>query len=433
MARTADAVIIGAGVIGAAIGLELARRGLRVLNIDKGPAPGTGSTGASCAIIRVHYSTLDGTAVAWDSYHDWARWRDWLEAPPGEELARFNECGCLVMKTPLNGMLEKVAGHSATLGIPHEHWDGAAIRARLPIYDLTSYAPPRRIDDPDFGKPAGGEIEGGVFWPTAGWISDPALATANLVRAAARHGGEAEFRREVTEILTHGGRVMGVRLDDGSEVHTPVVVNVAGPASHRVNAMAGVTEDMRITTRPLRVEVCKVPSPPGFDFERDGIVVSDSDIGCYVRPETGGILIGSEDPPCDPREFVDERDFNRGFTDQWTNQVHRYALRVPSLPIPSRASGVVDLYDVTEDWIPIYDRSSLPGFYMACGTSGNQFKNAPGVGRMMAALIEACESGHDHDAEPLEVELPNIGRKISMGFFSRRREVNPESSGSVLG
>ena len=56
-----DAVIIGAGVIGAAVGLELARRGLRTLNLDALPAAGYGSTSASAAVIRVYYSTRHGT------------------------------------------------------------------------------------------------------------------------------------------------------------------------------------------------------------------------------------------------------------------------------------------------------------------------------------------------------------------------------------
>jgi sarcosine oxidase subunit beta len=94
---------------------------------------------------------------------------------------------------------------------------------------------------------------------------------------------------------------------------------------------------------------------------------------------------------------------------------------------------VVDLYDVTEDWIPIYDKSDLPGFYMAVGTSGNQFKNAPVVGALMAELITACEQGRDHDRDPLDFRLARTGRTLSLGFYSRRRQINPESSFSVLG
>ena len=95
--------------------------------------------------------------------------------------------------------------------------------------------------------------------------------------------------------------------------------------------------------------------------------------------------------------------------------------------------GVVDLYDVTEDWIPIYDKSSVPGYYMAIGSSGNQFKNAPVAGKMMAELIAYCEGGKDHDEEPLQFALDHIGRSVDVGFYSRRRKINKESSFSVLG
>ena len=435
MAERADAVIIGAGVIGAAVAYELAKRGWKTLSLDRNRAPGHGSTGASCAIIRVHYSTLDGTALAWESYHHWRDWRDWLGAPAGEELARFRETGCLVMKTEINDHLARHIELSRRLGCPFEEWDAAAIRARLPIYDLRRYGPPTRPEDPRFGQPTGGEIEGGVFWPTAGYVTDPALSTANIVAAARRHGARFRFGVRVSGILRAGGRVRGVRLADGGEIHAPVVVNVAGPGSAKINAMAGVLDDMTIRTRPLKQEVCHVPAPPGFDFENDGLIVSDSDIGCYCRPERGNhILIGSEDPPCDPLVWVeDDENWDRSFTEQWRIQVLRYAQRVPTLPIPEQAKGVVDLYDASDDWIPIYDRSALGGFYMACGTSGNQYKNAPVAGRLMAELIEYCEAGNDHDAEPLAVDLPRIGHRLDLSFCSRRREINRESSFSVLG
>ena len=108
MSETYDAIVIGAGVIGAAIGLELARSGRRVLNVDRLPAAGYGSTGNSCAIIRVHYSTLDGTALAYDSYFDWKGWADYLGAPDERGLAEFRDCGCLVMKTEQNGRLTRI-------------------------------------------------------------------------------------------------------------------------------------------------------------------------------------------------------------------------------------------------------------------------------------------------------------------------------------
>jgi sarcosine oxidase subunit beta len=91
------------------------------------------------------------------------------------------------------------------------------------------------------------------------------------------------------------------------------------------------------------------------------------------------------------------------------------------------------LYDVTPDWAPIYDKSSIPGYYMAIGTSGNQFKNAPIVSEMMAQLIVACEQGQDHDQDPVIFNLKYSGRPINLGVFSRNRKINPNSTGTVLG
>jgi sarcosine oxidase subunit beta len=95
--------------------------------------------------------------------------------------------------------------------------------------------------------------------------------------------------------------------------------------------------------------------------------------------------------------------------------------------------GIVDLYDCSDDWIPIYDRSDLDGFYMAVGTSGNQFKNAPLVGTCMAELIDAVEHGHDHDRSPMTVSPAYSEQEIDLGYYSRLRPVDPASSFSVSG
>lgn len=430
-----DAIIIGTGVIGAAIAFEMAKSGWKTLSLDRNAQVGHGSTAGSCAIVRMHYSTLDGTAFAWEGYHYWREWAGYLGLPDSADLAQFRETGCLVMKTEANGFLEKHKKYSAELDCPFEEWTPEQITEHLPIYTLDSFAPARRMDDPEFGQPNGKQVQGAVFWPKAGYVTDPALSAQNLMEAAKLHGAEVRTGAEVREILTSEGRVAGVKLASGEEIRANVVVNVAGPGSAIINEMAGVLDDMTITTRALRQEVVHVPAPEGFDFETQGTIVSDSDIALYCRPEHGNhILIGSEDPACDPHQWCeDDKSYNHDFTDQWTTQAMRFAQRVPSLGIPSRTRGVVDLYDASTDWIPIYDKSSLPGFYMACGTSGNQYKNAPIAGKMMASLIVYVEGGADHDDKPMQFELPYIGRTIDTGFYSRKRPVNTDSSFSVLG
>ena len=83
-----------------------------------------------------------------------------------------------------------------------------------------------------------------------------------------------------------------------------------------------------------------------FDLVSHGCVISDGDLGIYYRPEVGGhILVGSEDPACDPRIWVSDPDtYDRGVSEaQWEAQVYRLAKRIPSLPIPTQRKGVVDL------------------------------------------------------------------------------------------
>ena len=165
---TADVIIIGTGVIGTATSFELAKQGYKTVCVDRNSQIGHGSTAGSCAIIRMHYSTRDGTAFAFEGYHYWRDWADYLGLSSEHALARFVECGCLVMKTEANGYLEKHIGHSQTLSIPIEDWDADQIQARLPIYNLASYAPARPRDDDAFGQPNGTRLKGGIFWPKAG-------------------------------------------------------------------------------------------------------------------------------------------------------------------------------------------------------------------------------------------------------------------------
>ncbi len=200
--------------------------------------------------------------------------------------------------------------------------------------------------------------------------------------------------------------------------------------------MAGIEKDLNIKTRALRREVHFVPAPKGVDFEQVGCPTLDSDNGIYFRQETGNLLlVGSADPPCDPKKWVNDPDnYNQSLTaERWKTQTYRLAKRFRDLRLPNQPRGIVDLYDVASDWIPIYDKSDLAGFYLAIGTSGNQFKNAGPVGHMMAELIERCEQGYDHDQSPIKITACYTGLELDLGVYSRLRELNPDSSFSVLG
>jgi len=435
MSERYDAIIIGAGIIGCCTAFELAKRGLKTLNVDMLGAAGHGSTSNSCAIIRLHYSTPDGVAMAREGYFYWKNWEAYLGVADPAGMARYINTGCLVIKTELNKNLKNVMASLDDLGVAYDELDAQGVQARVPFTaDLRRYFPAKRLNDSAFGAPTGETIDGGIFVPESGYVTDPQLSTHNVQVAAEAVGAKFRYHAKVTEILKKNGRAAGVCLQDGTQIHAPVIVNVAGPHSYIINQMAGVEAGMKIKTRALRQEVCHLPSPAGVNYEKDGAIISDGDIGCYSRPEVGNhILVGSEDPECDEREWVDPDNFNRGFTDQWTTQAMREAQRIDGLPVPNQPQGVADLYDVTDDWLPIYDQSDLPGFYMAIGTSGNQYKNAPVVGVLMAELIEKVEAGHNHDQDPVTFTMQYMQRPCNIGFFSRLREINPDSSFSVIG
>jgi len=373
--------------------------------------------------------------MAYEGFGYWKDWSGYLDSDDERGHALYMQSGTVLFMLK-GGHHEKVLPLFDQVGVPYEVWDNATMAERVPFFEHGTHGDPTRPEDDRFWAEPEGELVGGLFTPDSGYVSDPQLATHNLQRAAEAKGATFMFRAEVAGVRQAEGRVTGITLADGTQVDAPIVVNVAGPHSFVINKMAGVYDSMNIKTRALRHEVHHVPSPAGIDFESDGLHTSDSDLAIYVRPESGNnILIGSEDPPCDPQVWVDNPDdYDNVVSDeQWDAQVLRLARRMPSLGVPNEKKGIVDLYDVSDDWIPIYDRTDLDGFYVAIGSSGNQFKNAPVAGYCMAELIDAVEKGHDHDADPLVVTGLFTGLEMNMGFYRRNREINPNSSFSVNG
>lgn len=428
-----DVIIIGAGVIGCAIAYNLAKNGLKTLNVDALPAAGYGSTSSSAAVIRTYYSTLDGTAMAYEGYHDWKNWQETLGAETDDGLAHFIETGTLVMKTATD-TLERVQEHSDTLGIVYEHWSAEQIVKRLPGYNLECFAPVKTMDDDAFGTPTGGHLDGGIYFHAGGYVDDPQIAARNLKDAASRLGAEFRFNTKVVSIPVEKNRVTGVTCDDGSIIQSNIVLNAAGPHSGKVNALLEGDAGVRIRHRPLRQEVVQVKPPETLGYSRKGLLVADNDVGVYVKPGSGGqLMIGSLNPACDKHIEEDPDTFHRDLTDRALAYAYRYSQRLPELGVSQHPVGVADLYDATDDWLPIYDRSDVDGYYLAIGTSGNQFKNAPVAGRLMCQLIEYCESGKDHDNEPLQFNLNHVDHTLNTATFSRKRDLTQESSFSVLG
>ena len=212
-----DAVIIGAGIIGANLGFEMSKAGYQTLNIDKLPAAGYGSTANSCAIVRCHYSTWAGVAMAYEGYQYWAEWEKYLETDDERGIAGFVECGGIFIGDDKR-YADKVLPLFDEIGIEYEMWDLDALRTHVPGIDTGEHAPPKRPEDDEFWEDPGKQITSAVHSPVAGYVTDPQLATHNLQRAAEAKGGEFWFNTAIVDIRTEDGRVAGVDLADGRSV-----------------------------------------------------------------------------------------------------------------------------------------------------------------------------------------------------------------------
>ena len=426
----AKAIVIGAGVIGCSIAFEMAAKGYEVISIDKAQGPGQGSTSASSAVVRFNYSTFDAVALAWESFHCWKNWPEHL-GKKQERYSRMIDVGVVMLDAPvISG--EKTSQLFDAVGIPYEVWNSTDLLKNVSGIDVGKYWPPKTLADDAFWEEAS-ESLGAIYTPNGGYIDDPLLATENLAQAAISAGVIFRFKTKVTAILQEGNKVIGIEVDGAEKIFADVVINAGGPWSNTINKLAGVGQDFTISVRPMRQEVHQITTPMNL---LPGPIIGDLDLGTYMRSSpTGSTLIGGTEPECDRLDWVDDVEaVNLNRTKElFEAQVTRAARRFPALKIPNTASGIAGIYDVAADWTPIYDRTELDGFFVAIGTSGNQFKNAPMVGKLMTELIDAVRAGHDHDVEPVKVRAERTGNEISLGAFSRKRAFNAENTGTVMG
>jgi glycine/D-amino acid oxidase-like deaminating enzyme len=397
---------------------------LSVLVVDKAGAPGQGSTSASSAIIRFNYSTWDGVATSWESKHCWDNWAAHLEGVDEVGMARFRRTGLAMLDVDLAPHAQ-VTPLFDRAGIPYEELDAEGLARLVPGIDPSRFWPPRRLADPAFWEES--EALLGALWtPDAGFVDDPSLAAMNLANAARGRGARFVLGRTVVGV-PGGSATQGVALDDGSTCSAPVVINAAGPWSHRLNELAGVGRDWSVSVRPMRQEVHHVPAPHGYSRGDElGPTIADLDLGTYVRATPGdGLLVGGTEPECDGLDWVEDPDTVNPYPTQslFQAQVTRAARRLPRLGVPVKPLGIAGVYDVTEDWMPIYDRTERDGFLVAIGTSGNQFKNAPLVGKFLTALVQGQESYRGE----------HTGLEVDLRTFSRLRERNAHSTGTVMG
>jgi sarcosine oxidase, subunit beta len=446
LSKLPDVTIIGSGIIGNAISLSLARKGFKVSVYDTNPAPGYGTTSYSSGICRMYYSLLESVKFSWEGYHYWDDWENYIQYKDINGYAKLNKCGALFLKSNnSNDFLTNSQRLMEQVGVPvkpisFNETDNYVSKMGMDIYN-TYY--PKNIDDPLFGDTNHKNyIDGSLYFPETGYISDPLLAALNLYHASKDLGTIFNFNTKIVEInVDNKHEISNIVTENNEVIESPIVINCGGPYSTEINNLVyknnNIENDSNIKCRPLRKEVGYTQlNKNKYNIDNNGIIVIDLDIGIYFRPEIGNkLLIGSTEPECDELIWEDNLDsMDTNSSELYFNQMCRAALRIPDLEIPNPKNQqfITSTYDVSDDWTPIYDKTNIKGYYTAIGTSGNQLKNAPVVGDMMSELILECENGLDHDNNPLEYKLKKTNNAINTNIFSRLR-TNHNNNKNVFG
>jgi sarcosine oxidase subunit beta len=367
--QTYDAIVIGAGVMGASIAYNLSLRGLKVLILER-QSIASGATGASSGLVRMHYDVEVDSALAWESFHYFKNWRERIGGECG-----FTRTGFLQIVTPdKNRLLRGNVEMQKSLGIFTEIITAAEVKKLAPMF---------KTDD----------FELAAYEPESGY-ADPTSVTNSYITQAKGRGTVLLQDCEVTGIRVGGGKILGVDSSRGS-FDTPVVVNCAGTFAHRMGRLVGV--EIPLTT--WSHDVAFVKRPPSVGMHP---AVIDDALAMYFRPEGELTLIGLED--CNRMGEPPESKLGRVDPEFAIRAIDRICERVAGMEAGSLHSTHVGRDGLTPDQRAIIDQAGPEGFYIACGFSGTGFKLSPAVGICMSEWIL------DGSAKLVDLSSLNLGR-----------------------
>ena len=354
MKSTADVVMIGGGVIGASILFNLGRLGVTDTLLLEKDVRGSGSTGRSQAICRMHYSNPVTATMAWESL---GIFTNFDEAVGGE--SGFVETGYLV-----------VVGQEDGAGLAHNvamQYGLGIDTMRVTAKDLEEIAPMVSVTEGEF-----------MAWEPQSGYADTYMVTTSYAKRAREMGAEIVLRNPATAIEISGGRVKAVVTAEG-RVETPVVVVAAGPWSKEVLGQIGVD----VPLVPVRHQVASITRP--VDKLPLHPTVGDIAQSFSFRPDGSSLtMMGFGDD-----EEVGVETYNQGVDmDVMADAMGRLTRRIPAMSEAYYRGGWSGLLTPTPDWHPILAAvPGIDGLYCAVGFSGHGFKLSPMIGVTMAELI----------------------------------------------
>ena len=356
--RSAEVVIIGAGVIGASVAYHLAKRGCgRILVLERNRAPGQGSTGRATGGFRAQFGSEINVNLSLLSREKLLSFDEELGADPG-----YRPCGYLFL-----------AGDEAQL----EALRGAKQVQRAAGFGEARVVTPSEIEELNPWVRADGLV-GGVYCPTDGFLR-PMGILGGYVANAERLGVRFEYGVEQVGFRTDGrGRISAVRTA-GGDVGAGSVVNAAGAWAAQVARDAG----LNLPVEPLRRQVAVTQPFDGLPEEMPMTIFVED--GFHFRVRDGRVMLLWPDKP------VVEDPFDQSVEEAWLESVvDRARARVPSLARASidREGCWAGLYEMSPDGHALLGEApGVENLYLANGSSGHGVMHAPALGQLLAEIM----------------------------------------------
>jgi glycine oxidase len=338
-----DVIVIGGGIIGLSLSIELRKRGATVLVVERGEPGREASHAAGGMLVDCLVETpaaLQTLATA--SARMYPEFAHEIELESGLKVD-LRDQGTILF--PSAAHLSEPALRAATLPAPLAELEPAFA---------------------DFNRPAFFLQERSV---------DPRALTAAALKTAKGRAVDISSGEEVTAVSLSGGQVVGVTTTKTS-FHAPKVVNCAG-------AWSGQIAPHAFPTRPVKGQMLCLASP-----SRDLLkhVVRSPEV--YLIPRSDGrILVGAT---------VEEAGFDKRTDVTTIQRLHRAAIAlVPELRNAKILEDWAGLRPGTPDALPILGATATPGHYVATGHFRDGILLAPVTAQVMAEMITGTNCHHD--------------------------------------
>jgi len=369
MARTADVVVVGAGIAGASTAFFAAAAGLRAVVVEQS-LPAAGASGRTAGYIRCHYANPDEAHFAIESWRMHAAWADVVGGDSG-----FRRVGFLFIVPPaLVPALEKNVEIMTGLGVKTSVVDGAGLRELQPFMETA-------------------DVGAAAYEPDSGY-ADPSDSIGSLLAGVRRRGGQVLVETGPVRLLAAGARITGVRAG-AEEIAAPAVVLAAGAGTRELAAQIGV--DLPVFPMPIGAGLLHWAPPAKFPM-----CVIDHPLEQWYRGEIGDALVvgaGYEDSIGFRGEpFHGKAGFTPPTREELVAGAARLLPRIPGLEGASPGSTWVGLDSRTPDGHALAGPvPEVSGLYVLTGGNGKGFKFGPSMGRALARVV----AGEPFEPSPL--------------------------------